>query len=236
MEDYYTHRNSGHRYLVKKIDDSKEIQFIDADGLADEQHTQIMRVYPHGFSSHSVDEAHMLAIGLGGRRDLLVALGGEHAKKRPKNLPKGDTILYNAEGDVIRLFGKKTLDITHAKNIKLSIGKGLKDSQGKGGQSGASGQSGGQGKEAEAGEDKDVHIVITENDITLTKGDTVVKLTGDKLTAQGAKQASIGVKGGRWCRMTGDRVDLGVTGPDEEAPCKVATECGLSSIVYARID
>lgn len=235
MEDYYTHRNSGHRYLIKKIDDSKEIQLVDADGLADEQHTQIMRVYPHGFSSHSVEESHMLSVGLGGRRDMLVALGGEHAKKRPKNLPKGDTILYNAEGDVIRLFGKKTLDITHAKNIKISIGKGLKDSQGQG-QGGTSGQSGGRGKEAAAGEDKDVTIVITEKDITLTKGSTVVKLTADKLTAQGAKQASIGVKGGRWCRITSGRVDLGVNGPDEEAPCKVATECGLSEIVYARID
>ena len=142
MEDYYTHRNSGHRYLIKKIDDSKEIQLIDGDGLADEQHTQIMRVFPHGFSSHSIEESHMLSMGLGGRRDLLVALGGEHAKKRPKNLPKGDTILYNAEGDVIRIFGKKTLDITHAKNIKISIGQGLADSQG-GGQGGN--QEGGQG-------------------------------------------------------------------------------------------
>jgi hypothetical protein len=177
MEDYYTHRNQGHRYLIKKIDDSEDIQFVDADGMADEQHTKLMRVYPHGFSSHSVDEAHMLALGLGGRRDLLVALGGEHHQKRPKNLPKGDTVLYNAEGDVIRLFGKKTLDITHAKNIKLSIGKGLKDSSGGGQNSGSNGPSQG-GKEAEAGEDKDVTIVITEKDITLTKGKTTVKLTG----------------------------------------------------------
>jgi len=66
-----------------------------------------MRVYPHGFSSHSVKDSHFLAMGLGGRRDLLVALGGEHHEKRPKNLPEGDTILYNAEGDAIRIFGKR---------------------------------------------------------------------------------------------------------------------------------
>lgn len=235
MEDYYTHRNQGHRYLIKKIDDSEDIQLVDADGMADEQHTKLMRVYPHGFSSHSVDEAHMLALSLGGRRDLLVALGGEHHQKRPKNLPKGDTVLYNAEGDVIRLFGKKTLDITHAKNIKLSIGKGLKDSSGGGQNSGSNGPSQG-GKEAEAGEDKDVTIVITEKDITLTKGKTTVKLTGDSLLCEGASDAAYGVKGGRYVRVRPNRVDLGVTSPTGEAPCKVATECGLSEIVFARID
>lgn len=180
MEDYFTHRNQGHRYTIQKIDDSKEIQLVDGNGLADEQHTELMRLYPHGFSSHSVKDAHMLALGLGGRRDLLIAMGGEHHEKRPKNLPEGDTILYNAEGDAIRIFGKKTIDITHSTNIKLSIGKGLKDSssgEGGGGEGGSS-----QGKEAEAGEDKDVSMVFTEDDITLTKGEAVIKLTADNIT------------------------------------------------------
>ncbi|WP_428999551.1 phage baseplate assembly protein, partial [Stenotrophomonas maltophilia] len=66
--------------MIRKVDDEGDIQLIDADGLADEQHTKIMRVYPHGFSSNSPEESHMLALGLGGRRDLLVALGGEHPK------------------------------------------------------------------------------------------------------------------------------------------------------------
>ena len=192
MEDYYAHRNSGHRYLIQKIDDSKEIQLVDGNGLADEQHTQIMRVYPHGFSSHSIKDSHMLSLGLGGRRDMLVALGGEHAQKRPKHIPEGDTVLYNAEGDVIRLFGKNTLDITHAKNIKLSIGQGLATSQGgsssatggASGAGGAAGQSGGQGKDAKAGPDKDVTIVIKEASITLTKGKTVVTLDANQFQAK----------------------------------------------------
>jgi phage gp45-like len=186
MEDYYAHRNSSHRYAIQKIDDSGEIQLVDGNGLTDEQHTKIMRVYPHGFSSHSIEDAHMVSLGLGGRRDMIVALGGEHKDKRPKNLPKGDTILYNAEGDVIRIFGKETIDITHAKNIKLSIGQGLADSSSSSGGSSSGGASGGsgqsQGKEAKAGEDKDVTMVFTENDITITKGKAVIKLTKDNMT------------------------------------------------------
>lgn len=243
MEDYFTHRNSGHRYLLQKIDDSKDIQLVDGNGLADEQHTQIMRLYPHGFSSHSIKDSHFLSIGLGGRRDLLIALGGEHHEKRPKNLPEGDTILYNAEGDAIRMFGKKTLDITHSKNIKISIGQGLKDSSSSssGGGSGASGgggsgsDSGSKGKEAEAGKDKDVTIVVTENDITLTKGDTIVKLTADSLLCQGAKDAAIGTKGGKFVRVRPGRVDLGVDSPTDEATPAVMTDAGPSTIVFAKV-
>jgi phage gp45-like len=184
MEDYYTHRNSAHRYLIQKVDDSGEIQLIDGNGLTDEQHTKIMRLYPHGFSSNSVQDSHMLAMGLGGRRDLLVALGGEHPDKRPKNLPSGDTILYNAAGDAIRIFGKKTIDITHSTNIKLSIGQGLAISQNSNSNSGGAqaGSSSDPGVEASAGQDKDVTMVFTANDITITKGKAVVKLTANNMT------------------------------------------------------
>jgi phage gp45-like len=185
MEDYYTHRNSGHRYAIQKIDDSGEIQLVDGNGLVDEQHTKIMRVYPHGFSSNSVKDSHMLAMGMGGRRDLLVAIGGEHKDKRPKNLPSGDTILYNAEGDAIRIFGKKTIDITHSTNIKLSIGQGLKTSQSSSSSSGSTGSSGSSsspGVEASAGPDKDVTMVFTKDNITITKGKAVIKLTANNMT------------------------------------------------------
>lgn len=205
MEDYYTHRNSAHRYSLQKIDDSKDIQLVDGNGLADEVHTQLMRLYPHGFSSHSVKDSHFLALSLGGRRDLLVAVGGEHHEKRPKNIPEGDTVLYNAEGDAIRIFGKKTLDITHSKNIKLSIGKGLKDSSSNGSGNSASGS---KGKEADAGEDKDVTVVITENDITLTKGGSSVKIQGDKITVTAQHVV-----------IQSDKVDLGAEGGTRVGLC-----------------
>lgn len=101
MEDYYTHRNSAHRFSIRKVDDRGDIQMIDGEGLTDEQFTKIMRVYPHGFSSHSLDDAHMVVLALGGRRDMLVALGGEHAEKRPRNLKKGESVLYDSAGNVV---------------------------------------------------------------------------------------------------------------------------------------
>lgn len=182
MEDYYTHRNSAHRYQIKKVDDSGDIQMIDADGLTDESHTKIMRLYPHGFTSHSPDDAHMLALSLGGRRDLLVALGGEHHEKRPRNVEKGDSALYNAAGDVIRIF-KKSLDIVHTGSIKLSIGNGV---NGKGG----------------AGDNKDVTVVITDKNIKLTKGKSTVTIEDGKITHEADKviiksnHVDLGAEGG----------------------------------------
>jgi hypothetical protein len=222
MEDYYTHRNQGHRYAIQKIDDSKEIQLVDGNGMADEVHTELMRVYPHGFSSHSIKDAHMLALGLGGRRDLLVALGGEHHEKRPKNIPEGDTVLYNAEGDVIRIFGKKTIDITHSKNIKLSIGQGLKDSGGSG-----------KGKEAEAGQDKKTTVVLTEDDITLTVGDSKIKITKTDILIEAASDIAVGTKGGLYVRVRPGRVDLGISDPKGQATPAVETTAGPSTKVFA---
>lgn len=101
MEDYYTSRNSAHRFLIQKIDDSGPLQLIDADGLLDEKFTKIMRVHQHGFASHALKDSHMIALGLGGRRDMLVAFGGEHPDKRIKNLKEGEAVLYDSEGNVI---------------------------------------------------------------------------------------------------------------------------------------
>jgi phage baseplate assembly protein V len=111
-EDYFHHRNVAHRYEVTKVDDSGDIQMIDGSGMEDELHTEIMRVFPHGFSSNPPVGSHMLAMGLGGRRDSLVAFGGEHPDHRPKNLAPGDSVLYNADGSIWKMVGKDaTLDV-----------------------------------------------------------------------------------------------------------------------------
>lgn len=100
-EDYFHHRNSAHRYQTTKIDDDGEIQLIDADGMEDETHTKIMRVAPHGFTSHSPKDSHMVALGLGGRRDNIVALGGEHQDYRIRKLKEGEAVVYDIKGNVV---------------------------------------------------------------------------------------------------------------------------------------
>jgi phage gp45-like len=114
-EDYYHHRNSAHRYQIVKTKDDGDIQLIDANGLEDEQHTQIMRVYPHGFTSYSPKDSHLIALGLGGRRDNIVALGGEHQDYRIKNLNEGESVLYDTSGNVVHMLIDKGIAM-NAKN------------------------------------------------------------------------------------------------------------------------
>lgn len=106
MEDYFTHRNSAHRFAIDAVDDSGPLQFVNASGLDSEVFTKITRIQQHGFSSVSPIDAHMLAISMGGRRDQLFAFGGEHPNFRPRNLGPGNTALYNADGSIMKLVGK----------------------------------------------------------------------------------------------------------------------------------
>lgn len=106
MEDYYSHRNSAHRFAIDAVDDSGPLQFINASGMDSEVFTRITRIQQHGFSSVSPVDSHMLAISMGGRRDQLFAVGGEHPTYRPLNLGAGNTALYNADGSIMKLIGK----------------------------------------------------------------------------------------------------------------------------------
>jgi phage gp45-like len=187
MEDYRTSRNNSHRYIIGKIDDTGDIQTVDGEGLTGEKHTEMMRLYPHGFTSVSPKESHMMVVGLGNKRDQLLALGGEHPKYRHKNVAEGDSVLYNQNGDVIRIF-KKQMDITHASNIKLSIGAGITNGA--------------------PGKDKDVTVTMDANHIVLTKGSSVVEITGDTINITAATinlvgNVHLGSKGGVLAGMLG---------------------------------
>ncbi len=85
--------------------------------------------------------------------------------------------------------------------------------------------------------DKTRFIKVTDQNIEINGGGKeVIVQNANKITATATERAAIGVKGGRWINCKASRVNLGVQDPDEDAPCKVGTECGLSAVVFARID
>ena len=105
-EDYYSQRNSAARFLLQKLDDKGKQQYAKVDGLTDETFERVMRVQPHGFTSHPPAGSHMLGIALGGKRDTLALLGGEHPDKRHRNVGEGNTAIYNADGTIAKHVGK----------------------------------------------------------------------------------------------------------------------------------
>jgi phage gp45-like len=86
------------------VDDSGTQQIIkNLRGLASEQFQDVYRPQPHGFSSNPPTGSEGIFLSLGGRSDRLLALGFEHKDKRPKNLPAGASVLYDAQGNVVRM-------------------------------------------------------------------------------------------------------------------------------------
>jgi phage baseplate assembly protein V len=146
------------RGTVQKTDDSGTQQILKKmTGLKTEQFEDVYRPQMHGISSHAPSGSEGLFLALGGRSDRLIALGFEHKDYRPKDTPEGGTILYNHTGDVVRVF-KDQLELYHTKTIKLSIGAGVKKS-----------------------DDQSVTIVMSKDDVTITKKQAVVKLTDNDI-------------------------------------------------------
>ncbi|WP_316234962.1 MULTISPECIES: phage baseplate assembly protein [unclassified Bradyrhizobium] len=111
------------RATVQKTDDSGTQQILKKmTGLKTETFEDVYRLQPHGFSSHPPSGSEGVFLSLGGRSDRLLALGFEHKDKRVRNLPEGGAVLYDADGNVVRIVADD-LQITHKKKVVLTVGK-----------------------------------------------------------------------------------------------------------------
>lgn len=123
---------SSFRFEFGDVDDSGETQRVKGYGTAGEELTKVHRVQSHGLFSNPPKGAHGIGIPLGGERDLAVVIGGEVAGLRPRNVPPGQTVLYDASGNVIRMFGGdgiklnaggRSIEMTSS-GVKLTPGPG----------------------------------------------------------------------------------------------------------------
>ena len=211
-EDYFHHRNNAHRYQTTKITDDGDIQLIEAKGMTDEEHTDIMRVYPHGFSSHSPAGSHMIAMGLGGRRDNIVAIGGEHEKYRQRKLLEGEAVVYDMTGNIVKMVLGKGI-IVNAKEGAVAVTA--------------------QEKSIDMVSKTDTTVAAEGKITTASKGVTTMDADGDftvtskaKLTETGAGDSAFG--------STGGITYIGGNGADGDYEF-VLTVAGISTKVKAKM-
>lgn len=225
-------RPTTRRSRIIKVDDSKSQQRVDISGLKDEKPKKIWRPQPFGFSSNPPKDSDGLMLQMGSRSDRTLYLDGGHEKHRPKRTPTGGSVLFNDKGDIIRMFPDHA-DVVHKDKINIRIGKGYKsDSNGEG-----EGEGGEEGEDDQSSEDtKTISIVMDGGKIVVEyDGSKVMLEEGGKVTCLAATRFAGGVDGGKWVVAKLTRVDLGVSDPDEIAPCAVMTECGPSTIVFAMV-
>ena len=125
-------RTSLRRVSVTKVDDSGQAnsnanqQLVDATGYDSDAPRQMVRIQSHGFSSNPPEGSEGLALALGGRSDRLHVLGLEHSDHRPKNLPSGETALYNAGSVMMQTKGDDlnlSANGTHTMTVKSLVVK-----------------------------------------------------------------------------------------------------------------
>lgn len=120
-----SHRNSGPgqllRALLQEVDDSGAQQLVKVSGLAGQVIGEAVRSQHYGFSSNPPAGAEGLMTLIGGGMDRAHALGLEHPKYRPTNLPSGGAILYDNAGNSVKIIGDEIL-VEHGKKIVLQVG------------------------------------------------------------------------------------------------------------------
>lgn len=236
-------RPTTRRVKVEKIDDKGTQQFADLTGYKDETPKRIWHTQPFGFSTNPPAGSDGIIDQMGSRSDRTFYRDAGHEKYRPKRTPEGGSNVFDNAGNILRIYPEHA-DLVHKKKLTLRIGKGYKiDTESDDGgydQGEGEGEGGEEGEDDESGEDeKLIHLQFSEEDgtIELEYDGNQVKIDGEggHIEAKAKTSFAGGVDGGKWVVAKSGRVDLGVSSPSGTAPNKVATEAGLSSIVFAVI-
>lgn len=96
------------------VDDSGVQQVVSHYGFQGEQHTEVYRPQPHGFTSRPPKGSTGVIFSLGGERSRSVFMGGESDAARPTGLNEGECKLYDPAGNMIYCAMKNGVKYTTA--------------------------------------------------------------------------------------------------------------------------
>lgn len=110
------------RGIITNVDDSGALQTNDIELLAGELRSQIETLKHYGFTyvvPEGVSE-HLTAF-MGGNRDHGVVIATQHRASRPKDLARGEVMLYTDEGDFLRFKRDNTIELFSKKKFVANI-------------------------------------------------------------------------------------------------------------------
>ncbi len=108
------------RAVVKLVDDTKQMQELQLQLLADELGDGAEHFQPYGFTSNPQPGAEAIVGSIGGNRSHLVALVVDDRRYRLKNMAPGEVALYTDEGDYIWFKRGGDLEIKTAMKVVLT--------------------------------------------------------------------------------------------------------------------
>jgi phage gp45-like len=89
------------RFQATGTDDSGDVQKVSGQGLPGESFSNVLRAGHFGHAAHAPKGSHGPGISPLGFADKAIVLGLEHPASRPKNIPEGASVLYDANGNMI---------------------------------------------------------------------------------------------------------------------------------------
>ncbi len=111
-------QNSLARATLAATNDDEGSQKHQVNLMADETKDNIEHFQPFGLSSFAPEGTELAVMFMGGNRDHGISLGTDSKKHRPKGGKSGETVLYNANGDVVHLQNATCL-IKHASKVVI---------------------------------------------------------------------------------------------------------------------
>lgn len=108
------------RGVVRRVDDSKKMQIVQVDLLAEETRDGVERVQQYGFTSVPLAGAEAFAVFLGGVREGGAVLAVDDRRYRLTGLQAGEVALYTDQGDKVVLKRGGTIEVTAATKVVVS--------------------------------------------------------------------------------------------------------------------
>lgn len=108
------------RGVIKSINDSGSRQMVVATLLAGEVKDRIERIQQFGMSSNPPAGASGVFAAAAADRSRLVCIGENHPAHRPKNLPAGETKLYDAFEQFVHLRASGVIEINAAGTVLIN--------------------------------------------------------------------------------------------------------------------
>ena len=109
------------RGVIKRADDSKKVQELQAEFLPGEVRDEIERFGAYGFTSVPKAGAEGIFICVGGRRDQVFCIGTEDRRYRPTDLADGEVAIYNDTGAKIVFKTNGDIEVTPKSGQKLKL-------------------------------------------------------------------------------------------------------------------
>jgi len=104
--------------LVKSVTDSDGLQILKVQMGRDEVKDDVERIQQFGFTSNPPNDSEAIVLFVGGNRSHGICLATDSSTYRIKNLPSGAVVIYNKNGEYVKLT-EDTIEIVSGNKVLI---------------------------------------------------------------------------------------------------------------------